>query len=326
MFKGTAEYSWVVGIRECRRGEEDGRQREDGRRGRLGIQSRIQRLHEQDGGDCTISRILPREAGDTIRPWTTPRHSGFPIPFVPGTGSTTANVTREKVPALSSPPTEKAHSDDSNSGLQDLDNLPGPSGTTGHPVTQAQSHTTTEPPPSGTNTTAPTQSTHTSVPRTRQSAVCPPLQGPQATPRTQDYQGPGVSGSRHTVQGTEAQATSDTGRTAVRQGEDRTRRLTLHEELAVILGAYQHSQDTMGQILDNVQKNWRLIEGQYQGIREDLQAINNILISIAGVLADMANFMRKAVSHQRAPATSLTYEKPSTSAAASGQEALSQDS
>ncbi|KAJ1084486.1 hypothetical protein NDU88_004633 [Pleurodeles waltl] len=62
MFKGTAEYSCVVGVRECRRGEEDGRQREDGRRGRRGIQSRIQRPHKQDGGDHTISRILPREA------------------------------------------------------------------------------------------------------------------------------------------------------------------------------------------------------------------------------------------------------------------------
>ncbi|KAJ1177227.1 hypothetical protein NDU88_002488 [Pleurodeles waltl] len=110
------------------------------------------------------------------------------------------------------------------------------------------------------------------------------------------------------------------------QREDRPRELTLQEALAEILGAYQHSQDTMGQILDNVQENRRLQEGQYQGIREDLQAINNTLISIAGVLADMANIMREAVSHQRAPATSQTSEQPSTSAATSGQEAPPQDS
>ncbi|KAJ1200419.1 hypothetical protein NDU88_004243 [Pleurodeles waltl] len=57
-----------------------------------------------------------------------------------------ANVSGEEVPALSSPPSEEAPSDDSDSGLQDLEDLPGPSGTTGQPVTQAQSQTTTEPP------------------------------------------------------------------------------------------------------------------------------------------------------------------------------------
>ncbi|KAJ1090034.1 hypothetical protein NDU88_003174 [Pleurodeles waltl] len=67
MFKGTTEYSWVVGVRECRRGEEDGRQREDRRRGRWGIQSHIQRLHKHDGGDRTISRILAREAGGPVQ-------------------------------------------------------------------------------------------------------------------------------------------------------------------------------------------------------------------------------------------------------------------
>ncbi|KAJ1152878.1 hypothetical protein NDU88_005652 [Pleurodeles waltl] len=105
---------------------------------------------------------------------------------------------------------------------------------------------------------------------------------------THDNQGPEVSGSGHTVQGTEAQATRDTGRTAVCQGEDGTREPTLQEAFSKILGAYQHSQDTMGQILDNVQANKRLQEGQYPGIREDLQAINNTLIAIAVVLADMS--------------------------------------
>ncbi|XP_069059354.1 extracellular calcium-sensing receptor-like [Pleurodeles waltl] len=49
----------------------------------------------------------------------------------------------------------------------------------------------------------------------------------------------------------------------------------------------------MGQILDNMQENRRLQEEQYQGIREDLQAIKNSLISKAGVLADMAIIMRE---------------------------------
>ncbi|KAJ1139139.1 hypothetical protein NDU88_005516 [Pleurodeles waltl] len=103
----------------------------------------------------------------------------------------------------------------------------------------------------------------------------------------QDSQGPGVSGSGHMVQRTEAQATRDIGRTAVRQREDRPMEQTLQEALSEILGAYQHSQSRMGYILDTMQENRQLQERQFQGIREDLQAINNILISIARVLADM---------------------------------------
>ncbi|KAJ1098354.1 hypothetical protein NDU88_003467 [Pleurodeles waltl] len=174
---------------------------------------------------------------------------------------TPAKVSGEEVPTISSPPIEEAHSDDSDSGRLDLDDQPGPSGTSGQLITQPQSHTTTEPPPSGNTTTAPTQRTHTSVPRTRQSAVYPPLQGPQGTPHAQDYQGPGVNGSGHMVQSTETQDNRETGRSVVRQGKDRPRELTLQEALTDIPGAYQHSQDTLGQILANVQENRWLQEG-----------------------------------------------------------------
>ncbi|KAJ1101839.1 hypothetical protein NDU88_006903, partial [Pleurodeles waltl] len=173
--------------------------------------------------------------------------------------------------------------------------------------------------------TAPTQRAHATVPRTRQSAVCLPLQGPQATPQTQDDQGPGLSGSGHTVQGTEAQDNREAGRTAVRQGENRPREPTLHEALSNILGAYHHSQDSMGQILAKLQETERLQEGHYLGIRDDLKNIYTILATIAGVLVDMGKTMREAVAQQRAPDTSQTDEQPSTSAGASGQEAPPQE-
>ncbi|KAJ1188487.1 hypothetical protein NDU88_005248 [Pleurodeles waltl] len=136
-----------------------------------------------------------------------------------------------------------------------------------------------------------------------------------------DDQGPGVSGSGHTDQGTEAQDNREAGRTAVRQGEDRPREPTLQEALSNILGAYHHSQETMGQILAKLQETQRLQEGQYLGIRDDLTKIYTILVSIAGVLADMGKTMREVVAQQRAPDTSQTEEQPSTSASASGQEA-----
>ncbi|KAJ1103938.1 hypothetical protein NDU88_001355 [Pleurodeles waltl] len=81
----------------------------------------------------------------------------------------------------------------------------------------------------------------------------------------------------------------------------------------------------MGQILVKCQETQRLQEGQYLGIREDLKHIYTILVTIAGVLADLPNTMREAVAHQQAPDTSPTGEQPSTSAGANGREAPPQE-
>ncbi|KAJ1092594.1 hypothetical protein NDU88_005704 [Pleurodeles waltl] len=142
----------------------------------------------------------------------------------------------------------------------------------------------------------------------------------------QDVQRPGGSGSGHTVQGTEAQDNREAGRTAVRQGEDRPRQPTRHEALSNIMGAYHHSQETMGTVLAKFQETQRLQEEHYLGIREDLKSINTTLVTIAGMLADLLNTRRDTVAHQRANDTSLDDEQPSTSAAdASGKEALPQE-
>ncbi|KAJ1118662.1 hypothetical protein NDU88_006850 [Pleurodeles waltl] len=103
-------------------------------------------------------------------------------------------------------------------------------------------------------------------------------------------------------------------------GEGRPRKPTLHEALTNILGAYHHSHETMCRILDKLQETQQLQEGQYRGIREDLRDIHTTLVTIAGVLADMANTLSEAVAHHWAPDTSHTDEQLSTSADASGQE------
>ncbi|KAJ1201342.1 hypothetical protein NDU88_005154 [Pleurodeles waltl] len=223
------------------------------------------------------------------------------------------------------PSTEEAHIDDSSSVQLDLDDQPGPSGTSGQSVPLTQSQATTETPPSGNTSTAPTQRAHPSVPRTRQTAVCPPLRGTQANPPPQEQQGPGGSGSGHTVQGTEAQENWGTGRSAVRQGEDRPREPTLHEALSNIMGAYYHSQETMATVLAKFQESQRLQEEQYLGFREELKSINTTLGTIVGVLKDLVNTRRNTVAQQGAPDTSLDDELPTTSAGASGQEAPPQD-
>ncbi|KAJ1081922.1 hypothetical protein NDU88_002094 [Pleurodeles waltl] len=224
---------------------------------------------------------------------------------------------------MSTPPTEEAHSDDSSSVQLDLDDQPGPSGTSGQSVPLTLAQATTELPPSENTSTAPTQRAHISVPRTHQSTVCPPLQGTQANPPPQQQQGPGGSG--HTVQGTEAQEHRGTGRAAVRQWEDRPREPTLHEALSNIMGAYHHSQATMATVLAKFQETQRLQEEQYLGFREELRSINSTLGTFVGVLKEVLNTRRDTVAQQGAPDTSLEDELPTTSAGASGQEALPQD-
>ncbi|KAJ1116560.1 hypothetical protein NDU88_004770 [Pleurodeles waltl] len=234
-------------------------------------------------------------------------------------------VTTPEGPDNSTAPTEEAHSDDSSSALLDPDDQPGPAWASGQSVLLAQAQPNTDLPPFGNTSTAPTQQAHTSLPRTRQSAVCPPLQGTQDNPPPQQQQGPGGSGSGHTVQGTEAQEHRGTGRAAVRQGADRPREPTLHEALSSIMGAYHHSQETMATVLAKFQDTQRLQEEQYLGFREELRTISSALGTIVGVLKDIQQTLRDTVALQGAPDTSMDDELPTTSAGASGQDAPPQD-
>ncbi|KAJ1135940.1 hypothetical protein NDU88_002369 [Pleurodeles waltl] len=171
----------------------------------------------------------------------------------------------------------------------------------------------------------PTPQQPPNVPRTRQSAVCPPVQGPQSTPHRRDNEGPGVSGSGDAVQGTQAPEARDGRRTAVCQGEYRSREPTAQEALTNVLGAYKKSQNMMGQVINIMQENQRL-QGDHQEIKQELLSLNTTMLSFAGVLGDMANSMRYYMAHQRAPSTSQCTDQSSTYATASGQEALPQDS
>ncbi|KAJ1194353.1 hypothetical protein NDU88_003642 [Pleurodeles waltl] len=231
------------------------------------------------------------------------------------------NVTTLESPDNSTPPTEEAHSDDSSSALLDPDDQPGPSWASGQSVPLAQAQPNTDLPPSGNTSTAPTQRAQSSLPRTRQSAVCPPQQRTQDNPPPQQQQGPGGSGSGHTVQGTEAQEHRGTGRAAVRQGADRPREPTLHEALSSIMGAYHHSQETMATVLDKFQETQRMQDELYLGFSEELRTISSILGTIVGVLKDIQKTMRDTVALQGAPDTSMDDELPTTSAGASGQDA-----
>ncbi|KAJ1130751.1 hypothetical protein NDU88_009099 [Pleurodeles waltl] len=127
------------------------------------------------------------------------------------------------------------------------------------------------------------------------------------------------------VQGTEAQEHRGTGRAAVQQGADRPREPTLHEALSSIMVAYHHSQETMAMVLAKFQDTQRMQEEQYLDFREELRTISFALGTIVGVLKELLNTRRDTVVLQGAPETSMDDELPTTSAGASGQEALPQD-
>ncbi|KAJ1134523.1 hypothetical protein NDU88_000974 [Pleurodeles waltl] len=277
-------------------------------------------LHSQEDGAMAQNSRQGQCSG------TTPKKSGGhqeEVERPTGEGSR-RTVTKPEGPDISTPPTEEAHSDDSNSALLEPDDQPGPSWASGQSVPLAQAQPNTDLPPSGNTSTAPTQRAQTSVPRTGQSAVCPPLQGTQDNPPPQQ-QGPGGSGSGHTVQGTESQEHRGTGRAAVRQGADSPREPTLHEALSSIMGSYHHSQETMATVLVKFHETQRLQEQQYLGFREELRTICSALGTIVGVLKDIQQTLRDTVALQGAPDTSQDNELPTTSAGASGQDAPPQD-
>ncbi|KAJ1141104.1 hypothetical protein NDU88_007439 [Pleurodeles waltl] len=255
--------------------------------------------------------------GTGLTPWDSTSEQGT----TSGRGPP-ANGTGKEVQATSIPSQEEAHSDGSSSACLDLDDQPGPSGISGQSVTQTHSHTITETPPQETPPQHPPSGPIPLSPGQINQQCVHHYKDPRAPHKHRTIRDLGsvAVGTRFRGQRHRAQDNKEAGRTAVRQGEDRPRELTLQEALIVILGAYHHSQDSMGQILDKLQENMRLQEGQYLGIREDLKDINTTLVSIAGVLADMANTMKEAVASHRASATSQTDEQPSTSTAASEQE------
>ncbi|KAJ1122141.1 hypothetical protein NDU88_000645 [Pleurodeles waltl] len=222
---------------------------------------------------CKEDGAMAKNSGQGQRSGTAPKKSGGHQEEVerPTGEGPLPNVTGKEGPHMSTPPTEEAHSDDSTSVQLDLHDQPGPSGTSGQSVPLKLAQAITDLPPSGNTSTAPTQRAHTSVPRTRQSAVCPPLQGTQDNPPPQQQQGPGGSSSGHMVQGTEAQEHRGTGRAAVRQGADRPREPTLHEALSSIMGAYYHSQETMATVLAKFQETQRLQEGTVYGLQGGTQ-------------------------------------------------------
>ncbi|KAJ1174475.1 hypothetical protein NDU88_006296 [Pleurodeles waltl] len=240
------------------------------------------------------------------------------------------NVTGQEGPHMSTPPTEEAHSDDSTSVQLDLDDQPGQSGTYGQSVPLTLAQAITDLPPSGNTSTAPTQRAHTSVPRTRQSAVCPPLQGTQANPPPQQQQGPGGSGSWAHSPGDGGPGTwgnwegccAAGGRQA--KGTHSSQGPLLHHGIRCIRRCH-HSQETVATVLTKLQETQRLQEAQYIGFREELRTISSTLGTIVGLLKELVNTRRGTVSLQGAPDTSMDDELPTTSAGASGQDAPPQD-
>ncbi|KAJ1129865.1 hypothetical protein NDU88_008227 [Pleurodeles waltl] len=80
----------------------------------------------------------------------------------------------------------------------------------------------------------------------------------------------------------------------------------------------------MATVLARFQEIQLLQEQQYMGFREELRSISSAMGTIVVALNQIVTTLRDLVAPQRAPATSMEEEQPTTSAGASGQDAPTQ--
>ncbi|KAJ1180965.1 hypothetical protein NDU88_006176 [Pleurodeles waltl] len=90
------------------------------------------------------------------------------------------------------------------------------------------------------------------------------------------------------------------------------------------MGAYHHSQEKMATVLARLQEILLLHEQQNMGFQEELRSISSAMGTMVVGLNQIVTTLRDHVAPQRAPATSMEEEQPTTSAGASGQDAPTQ--
>ncbi|KAJ1161666.1 hypothetical protein NDU88_002150 [Pleurodeles waltl] len=234
------------------------------------------------------------------------------------------NITGQEGPHMSTPPTEKAHSDDSTSVQLDLNDHPGPSGTSGSRFPTPSHRPLQSFPPLETPALHPPSGPIPPSPGHINQQCVHHYREPRLThhPNNNRDLGAVVVGTRSRDGGPGTQGNWE-GCCAT--GADRPREPTLPEALSANMGAYHHSQETMATVLVKFQETQRLQEEQYMGFREELRTINSTLGTIVGVLKEVLNTRRDTVALQGAPDTSLDDELPTIPASASGQEAPPQD-
>ncbi|KAJ1119914.1 hypothetical protein NDU88_008097 [Pleurodeles waltl] len=233
------------------------------------------------------------------------------------------SVTGQEGPHMSTPPTEEAHSDDSSSVQLDLDDQPGPSGTSGQLVPLTQSQATTDLPPLETPAQHPPSGPIPLSPGHINQQCVHHYREPRIThhPNNNRHLGAVVVGTR--FRGRRPRNTGELGGLLCDRG--RTGQGNPLSTRPSPPSWEPTTQETMVTVLAKFQETQRLQEEQYLGFREELRAINSTLGTIVGVLKEVLNTRRDTVAQQGDPDTSMDDELPTTSAGAGGQEAPPQD-
>ncbi|KAJ1099548.1 hypothetical protein NDU88_004648 [Pleurodeles waltl] len=97
------------------------------------------------------------------------------------------------------------------------------------------------------------------------------------------------------------------------------------EVISEVLGAYQHTQDTMGQIVATLEQNQRLQIAHHQEATEQWKQLNATMATIALALLHHFPTQPETPTDQEYPTTDQDTDQPSTAAAATGLVPQSKD-
>ncbi|KAJ1087962.1 hypothetical protein NDU88_001121 [Pleurodeles waltl] len=151
--------------------------------------------------------------------------------------------------------------------------------------------------------------------------------GPRAhTPNMQEDEGPSTSGMSRPVLGTQAHGARARSSAPVGQGAGHRIDAAAQDVIAEVLGAYQHTQDRLAQIVSTLEQSQRMQLEQHQQAIEQWKEHNATMATIAGALLQLVNKQSDTHTGQEAPTTALDNQQQMTQAAETAQEIPSQES
>ncbi|KAJ1189545.1 hypothetical protein NDU88_006290 [Pleurodeles waltl] len=128
------------------------------------------------------------------------------------------------------------------------------------------------------------------------------------------------------AQGTQAQGARARSSAPVGQRVGHQIDAAAQDVIAEVLGAYQHTQDRLAQIVSTLEQSQRMQLEQHQQAMEQWKEHNATMATIAGALLQLVNKHSDTHTGQEAPATALDNQQQMTQAAETAQEIPSQES
>ncbi|KAJ1197141.1 hypothetical protein NDU88_001003 [Pleurodeles waltl] len=214
---------------------------------------------------------------------------------------------------------DRGTSQDTGEGYLDIDEQAGHSHSPGWSPCSSPTQENTVTPNTQSRPAGQGRHTHTSGPRAQTCGT--QLQRPQSpTPNMQEDEGPSTSGTSRPAQGTQAQGARARSSAPVGQAVGHRIDAAAQDVIAEVLGAYQHTQDRLAQIVSTLEQSQRMQLEQHQQAMEQWKEHNATMATIAGALLQLVNKHADTHTGQEAPTTALDNQQQMTQAAEAAQE------